>query len=300
MSALSQLNSAHAIPEIVSFETGGGGLTRIAITTELAEAHIYLHGAHVTHFRPRGGESLLFLSTNSQFRPGKAIRGGIPIVFPWFGSRAGDPAAPQHGFARTLPWDVRSVAKHADGTVSLSLTLPASDASRRFLSNRFELLYEVTVGPSLDLSLHVRNTSKSELQFEEAFHTYLNVSDIHNTTIEGLAGRNFIDKVDGMKRKVQPAGTLRINGETDRVYLDTLDTVTVADGSRHIVVSKDSSGSTVVWNPWEAKGRAMSDLGGDQWRRMLCIETANVADNAIKLAPGAQHSVRASMAQFAI
>lgn len=298
MSELSELNSQHAIPGIVSFEPGEGDLTRIAITTALADAHIYLHGGHVTLFRPRGGESLLFLSTNSQFAPGKAIRGGIPIIFPWFGSRAGDPAAPQHGFARTLPWDVRRVAKLADGKISLCMTLPASDASRRFLPNSFELLYDVTVGPSLELSLHVRNTSKSEIQFEEAFHTYLNVSEIHDVAIEGLAGRSFIDKVDGMKRKVQPPGPLRITGETDRVYLDTPHAVTVADPTgRRLVNSKDGSRSTVVWNPWEAKGRAMSDLGGDQWRRMLCIETANVADNAITLAPGEQHSMRASIAE---
>ena len=300
MSELSQLNSAHAIPGIVKFEPGDGELMRIAITTALADAHIYLQGGHVTYFRPRGGESLLFLSTNSRFAPGEAIRGGIPVIFPWFGSRAGDPAAPQHGFARTLPWDVRRVAKHADGTVSVSLSLPPSDASRRFLPNSFELIYEIAVGSSLGLLVRVHNTSKSVFQFEEAFHTYLSVSDIRDVTIEGLAGRTFIDKVDGMKRKVQPPGALRIGVETDRVYLDTLDTVMVADGSRRLVVSKDGSRSTVVWNPWEAKGRAMSDLGGDQWRRMLCIETANVADNAITLAPGEQHSMRASVAQFTI
>lgn len=295
MTELSQLNSAHAIPGL-RFEAGQGGLTGIAIATSLADAQIYLHGGHITHFRPRGGEPLLFLSTNSQFAPGKAIRGGIPVIFPWFGSRAGDPAAPQHGFARTLPWDVQSVEKHADGTVSVSLTLPPSDASRRFLPNSFELIYRITIGSSLGLSLIMRNTSESVIRFEEAFHTYLSVSDIRNAVIEGLAGRSFIDKVDGMKRKVQPPGPLRITGETDRIYLDTPDVITVADAGRCLVVSKNGSRSTVVWNPWETKGQSMSDLGGGQWRRMLCIETANVADNAISLAPGEVHSMRASIA----
>jgi len=125
MNDLTQLNSAHAIPGMVKFEAGEGGLARIAITTPLANAHIYLQGAHVTHYQPAGQGPVLFVSARSQFAPGKAIRGGIPVIFPWFGPRSGDPAAPQHGFARSLMWDVQSVAEHADGAISVSLTLPA-------------------------------------------------------------------------------------------------------------------------------------------------------------------------------
>jgi len=296
MNDLTQLNSAHAIPGMVKFEAGEGGLARIAITTPLANAHIYLQGAHVTHYQPAGQGPVLFVSARSQFAPGKAIRGGIPVIFPWFGPRSGDPAAPQHGFARSLMWDVQSVAEHADGAISVSLTLPASDLSCRWLPNSFQLVYEISIGASLQGSLRVRNTSDSALQFEEALHTYLAVSDVRNIGIEGLSGHTCIDKVDQMKRKVQPAGALRLVGETDRVYLDAPGAVAVFDpAGRRLVISKDGSRSTVVWNPWAQKARAMSDLGEDQWPRMVCIETANAADNAVTLAPGEQHIMRASI-----
>ena len=156
----------------------------------------------------------------------------------------------------------------------------------------------MSVGAALEMALEVVNTSPGDIRFEEALHTYLAVGDISRTTIDGLAGRTFIDKVDKAQRKTQPTGAFALNGETDRVYLDTPDTVTVNDGAngRKLVVSKSGSASTVVWNPWTAKAKAMADFGDDEWPGMLCIETANAADNAVTLAPGARHTMRATIA----
>lgn len=292
-----ELNSTFGIPGRVGFDAGKGSLPRIAITTSHAAAEIYLHGAHVTHYQPRNQSPVVFLSAKSHFTPDKAIRGGIPIIFPWFGARAADSSAPQHGFARTLPWDVRQVTPEPDGSVRVTLALGPSDSTRRRLANDFEMLYSVSIGPALQLSLEVRNTSSAAFTFEEALHTYLHVGNIGDVTVDGLAGRTFIDKVDGMKQKVQPRGPMRIDGETDRVYLDTTDTVIVSDQGlgRRITVEKQGSSSTVVWNPWEQKARAMPDFGDDEWPHMLCIETANASDNAITLAPGQGHILRASI-----
>jgi glucose-6-phosphate 1-epimerase len=293
MSDPTTLNSQFEIPGILRFEPGEGGLTRIAITTPTAEAHVYLHGAHVTHFRPQGHEPLLFMSRQSHFAHDKPIRGGIPIIFPWFGPRAADPSAPAHGFARTLPWEVREV-KQAGDAVTVTLVLRPSDVTRRWLALDFELLYTVTIGANLRLSLEVQNRSSSTLTFEEAFHTYFAVGDVRHVVIEGLSGRTYIDKTAAMQRMTQ-SGPVRIERETDRVYLNTPDTVTATDPTlgRRIMVATQGSATTVIWNPWIDKAKAMADFGDDEWPRMLCIETANVADNAVNLAAGRSHTMSA-------
>src|SRR5687768_17442436 len=142
----------------VSFETAQGGLPRISTSTPAAEAHVYLHGAHVTHYQPRGRRPVLFMSGSSHFAAGKPIRGGVPVIFPWFGPNAKDPKAPAHGFARTQAWEVRDVKRRdGDGAVTVSLALSPTEVSRKLWPHEFELLFDVTVGPALEMALHVRN-----------------------------------------------------------------------------------------------------------------------------------------------
>lgn len=295
MNDLSALNSRFSLPGLLKFETGEGGLTRVAVTSGIADAHIYLHGAHVTHYQRKGYEPLLFMSGKSLFAEGKAIRGGIPLIFPWFGARAGDAAAPAHGFARTLPWDLRA-AKQIGDSVAITLALEPSDATRRWFAQDFELIYTVSIGASLQLVLEVHNRSSTPFSFEEALHTYCNVGDVRQVSIEGLSGRTYIDKTAALARKTQ-AGPIRISSETDRVYLDTTETVAVSDPMKRqrIVVAKRGSSTTVIWNPWIDKAKGMADFGDDEWPRMLCIETANAADNAVQLQAGQSHAMTATL-----
>jgi D-hexose-6-phosphate mutarotase len=294
-----ELASQFAVPG-VTFERGQGGLVYALVRTEAAEAQVYLHGAHVTRFKPAGEGELLFLSDKSVFAAGKAIRGGVPVIFPWFGAKADDPSAPAHGLVRTTGWmlhDVTAADDAAGRVVRLTFGLSSSPAMRRLWPFDFQLFYTVSVGSSLQLDLQVRNPGQAArpFTFEEALHTYLAVGDVRKVSIDGLAGRDYLDKPDGFKRKTQPRGAFGIEAETDRVYLNTPDTVTVSDPSRAglVSVSKENSLATVVWNPWVAKARAMSDFGDEEWPRMLCVETANVADHAITLGPGASHVMRA-------
>lgn len=298
---IADLRARFAIPG-VTIGPGEGGLTRVTVTTPLAEGQVYLQGAHVTHFQPSGRGPVLFMSAASHFAPGKPIRGGVPVIFPWFGAKADEPKAPQHGFARTQVWALREVKADADGTVRVVLGLTPSDASRAFWAHAFETLYTVSFGTFLTMTLEVRNTGPAPFRFEEALHTYLAVGDVRTVGIDGLGGRTFIDKVDGAKRKVQPPGPFGITGETDRVYLDTPDTVSVQDhsapgGGRILGVSKTGSASTVVWNPWTAKAKAMADFGDDEWPNMLCIETANAADNAVLIGAGQNHVLTATVTE---
>ncbi|HEY2573217.1 MAG TPA: D-hexose-6-phosphate mutarotase [Verrucomicrobiaceae bacterium] len=298
MTDINELRRRFSIPSVVTIEPARGGLPRVAVTTEQGEAHIYLHGAHVTHYRPRAGSELLFLSGKSLFEAGKAIRGGVPLIFPWFGPKADDPKAPMHGFARTTEWTLIGVGHLSDGSVSVQLEMNSTPQTMAIWPHAFRLVYTVRVSTTLDLVLEVHNPGNTPFGYEEALHTYLAVGDVRHAQISGLAGREFLDKTDGARRKTQPAGRIGIISETDRVYLNTADEVTVLDPfvGREIFVSKEGSKATVLWNPWIAKAKAMADFGDDEWPAMLCIETANAAENSVTVAGGKSHKMTARIA----
>ncbi|MES2437741.1 MAG: D-hexose-6-phosphate mutarotase [Verrucomicrobiota bacterium] len=264
------------IPGVVTLTTGEGGLRKAVIRSPRSSAEIYLHGAHVAAFQRHGEEPLLFMSGSSAFAPDKPIRGGIPIIFPWFGGREGMPA---HGFARTAEWELGETTVRVDGTVCLRFALPDGGG--------FEVGYTVTVGESLGLELSVRNTGDEDADFESCLHTYFLVSGIDGISITGLSDTGYFDKV----REVEALETspyIRIEGEVDRVYSDTAAVVEIEDPGfgRLIRIEKTGSNSTVVWNPWIAKSRSMADFGDEEYLRMVCVESGNVARNKITLAAG--------------
>jgi glucose-6-phosphate 1-epimerase len=290
---IAELREKFEIENIVGFDLGNGSLPRVVITAAPAEAHVYLHGAHVTHYRRRGHAPLLFTSARSNFLPDKPIRGGVPICWPWFGPRKDHPQSPMHGFARLQPWtvdDVQAVGRD----VRLTLSLKPTDLSRSLWNHDFELKYTVTVGAALDLSLEVRNTGTTPFSFEEALHTYFAVSDIRNTELLGLGESPYTTKVGQGGTITQPPDPLRFTAETDSVYTDNTAPCTIVDRGeeRQTVISKENSRSTVVWNPWTTKAKALPDFGDDEWPRMLCVESCNVWHNAIPLRPNQTHAMR--------
>lgn len=297
MSATLDSLRRHELPGLARFELGEGGLIRLAVETLSAEAHIYLQGAHVTHFQPANSEAVLFLSRESLWEQGKAIRGGVPICFPWFGPRTGFPGSPAHGFARTSEWGVAEVMVDAGGTVTAVLELTSDDATRQLWPHDWILRHRVSIGSRLAMTLEVENRSETPIEFEEALHTYLAVQDARQVAVSGLSGVEYLDKVDGLKRKVQNAEPITIVGETDRVYLNTATTCEVDDlpGAQRLRVSKTGSATTVVWNPWVAKAAAMADFADDEWLEMVCIETANAGENTITLESGGVHRMQSAI-----
>ena len=288
---IAELNERCGIRDVVRFEPGPGGLTQIAVRAAGGEAAIALHGAHVLSYRLAGSKPVLWLSRHSWFEPGKPIRGGVPICFPWFGPQAGDADAPPHGFARLLEWQVERVSRRDDGSAEIVLLLASDERTARWWPMDFELRHRVRVGPCLTMALELRNRDSRPMPVELALHSYFTVGNIPSVRVYGLTGVEYLDKVDSGRRKRDPEPAIRFTGETDRVYLDTTNTCVLDDPPlrRRITVDKLGSRSTVVWNPWAAKAARMSDFGDDEWPGMVCIETANVADNALTLAPGAEH-----------
>jgi D-hexose-6-phosphate mutarotase len=275
------------------FEPGNGGFAKLILTAPAAEAHVYLYGAHVTHYQPRGQQPVLFLSEKSFFTHGRPIRGGVPIVFPWFGPRASDPQAPMHGFARIRDWDVDSIAARGD-TVTATLSLRSSDETHALWPHDFRLRYIVTVGPELDLTFEVTNPLADPIMFEQALHTYFSVADVRQTRVSGLSGTAYLDKNRDMQKLVDSDDPLALAGPSDRVYLGTRARCVIHDpaGGRRISVDKEGSDTTVVWNPWSNPAKPFPDLGDDEWERFICVETCNVKDYAVTLAGEATHTMR--------
>jgi glucose-6-phosphate 1-epimerase len=299
---LQSLTDHFALPGILAFDEPHPGMIRARINTPACTAELYLQGAHLTHWQPANQQPVLFLSERSAFTPGKAIRGGIPIIFPWFGPRTplpddptpipDQPPSPQHGFARTSPWTLAFAALAGDD-LHLTLTLGPTDTSRALGYDHFQLACELILGVEIRLRLTVANSSEAPLHFEEAFHTYLSVGDARQVCLIGLSDTDFFDKTDNLKHKHQSDSVLSLTTETDRPYINTVNTINLNDPvlNRQVSVCKSNSKSTVIWNPWSALSATMSDMTPDGWQHMTCIETANIGPNAIALAPGAHHTM---------
>jgi glucose-6-phosphate 1-epimerase len=281
------------IPGRVTVLEGNGELPKVEVNSDAACAEVYLHGAHVTDFKLDGQPPLLFTSQCSRFARNQPIRGGIPIILPWFGAREGEPA---HGFARLIDWELHESSALPEGGAMLRFNLPETSASAMWPP--FTANFVVTVTDKLILELIVTNCSRNQpFSFENCLHTYFHVGDIAQVTLAGLKGAAFLDKVESYSQKTEASDAISISSEVDRVYLDTASTVEIHDRSlqRTIKVEKSGSKSTIVWNPWIAKAQQMPDFGDDEYKQMLCVESGNVGRNKVVLPPG-----RSSMLRVAI
>lgn len=288
---LQTLEDKYGIDGVLRFGAGPGGLLFADIDNAQARASVCLQGAQLTHWQPHAqGAPVLWLSPAARYAPGSAVRGGIPVCWPWFGpAGAGAAAAPDHGFARTRDWVVTDSGQDPDGRTRLCLRLTDSDATRALWPQTFALDLHIAVGATLTLALVTRNTGTAACSITEALHSYFHVGDIGAVRLLGLEGADYTDKAQPAARARQ-SGPLHFTQETDRVYDSTADCI-IEDAllRRRITITKSGSASTVVWNPWEAKAARLADLGADAWRRLLCVESANALSAALHLAPGASH-----------
>lgn len=269
-------------PVTAPIMTGAEGLPMVAVVAaDGARAEVYLHGAHLTSWVPAGGNERIFLSARSEFAPGQAIRGGVPIIFPQF-DREGP--LPRHGFARVSEWELVSPPSPAG---SASFRLQDTPATGAIWPQAFAFTFTVRVGgPTLELTCGVRNTGERAFTFTGALHSYLRVGTLELVSVEGLGGVTFRDKVAGGVTATQPSGSMRIKGETDRVYLNAPDRIEVHEFRRGMVVEKVGFPDIVLWNPGD-KGAKIADLEPGGHRHMLCVEAAAVG-TPIHLDPGGE------------
>ena len=286
---INQLKEHFGIPGVLDFHATASGLAYASVTTPHATATVYIQGAHLTAWQPMGQQPAIFVSRKSDFAPGKAIRGGVPIAFPWFATRHDGKPGPSHGFARIQDWTL-AFAAMAGEELHLTFTLGPTEISRNLGYDNFRLAYQLIIGRTLTMQLTVANDASAPLVFEEALHTYYTVADIHETTVDGLDGVTYVDKTDKFQLKVQH-GAVILTETSDRVYLNTESTCVLHDtgGKRRVTIAKTGSNTTVIWNPWESGAAKLPDLDPTEWHEYIAVETANAAVNAITLAQGATH-----------
>ncbi len=290
MADVAALNTRFGIPEQVSFREQTDGFVVLELSNAHASAAIALQGAHLMHWTPRDAARVVWLSPAAKLAPGKSIRGGVPVCWPWFGPHASEAGFPAHGFARTTEWQVLSVEGLADGAIRLAFRLMPNDTTRAQWPHATTVEMHMVVGKALELDLVTRNDNNAAITVGEALHTYFEVGDVRRVAVHGLDGCRYLDKVDAFAHK-QQVGAVTVGEEVDRIYLESSGDCTIDDPllGRRIRIEKRGSASTVVWNPWIEKAAAMGDLGDEGYLHMLCVESANAADDVVTIGPGGSH-----------
>ena len=277
------------LPRTAALGPGLGGQPRLLIDAPAGAAEIYLHGATLTSWVPRGGSEVIFTSRQAVFDGSTAIRGGIPLCLPEFGVGINGDAVPKHGWARIAPWQLRMVASTDDGGVRALLSV-----SR----NHLTALYEVEIGETLRLGLSLRNDGNAPRTVEAAAHTYLSVHDVTASLISGLAGASYSDNLARSPQEAHRVqdGDVRISSPVDRIY-DSAEPITVTDPGheRTIHVDKRNAPSTIVWNPWSTYSAPLPDMADDEFPTMVCVESGAVREHAPTIEPGASWSMQVTL-----
>jgi D-hexose-6-phosphate mutarotase len=299
---LSCLNDRFGCKGELVFRRGRGGLTLADISNEHAKATISLQGAQVLQWTPHEEKPVIWLSPCAEFAPNKTIRGGVPICWPWFGCPEDcEKKLPNHGFARTAPWELVETGITDNGDTRLVFRMQETEELQEQWPHDTSLEMSVVVGEHLEMCLKTRNQGDAPVVIGKALHTYFEVSDIRRVSIHGLENCYYLDKVDGGSIKRQ-SGKMTIAEETDRIYLDATADCLIEDPGlgRCLRIAKWGSRSTVVWNPWDKSG-ALEDIGDRDYLRMVCVEAANAADDRVTIGPGGEHDmgVRYSVERFA-
>lgn len=271
----------------IEYQQQLSGRTNAILRNQYGDVTVSLYGGQVISYRPTGQSEVFYLSDKAEYITGKAIRGGAPICWPWFGQDIQRPSRGSHGFARTQPWQVIGSEHTSAGETVLRLALRDSMTTLAIWPYHFLLQLEIRLGASLQLTLTTHNTGSQPFFYTQAIHSYFQIGDIHTTTVSGLDGISYLDKTLNFTTQ-QQQGVLKIDKEIDRIYLQPPSKVTLSARAQ-LQIESEGSATTVVWNPWEAASRKLSDMAQDDYQRFLCIETANAAKDEIRLMPGKQH-----------
>lgn len=293
---IDELNDTFEIEGEIGFAELEENMIFAIVANKYSDANICLYGAHITSYNPVKTSDLLWMSPDSQFQKGSAIRGGIPVCFPWFGLHETDNELPQHGFARLMNWEVIETKSLPNGENVIRLQLCSSEETKKYWAHDFCAEMTFTIGLNLGVSLKVSNTDNSDFEYTSALHSYFNLSSIENVAIEGLHNTNYKNQLDSGDY-IQEESLLTIKKPETRHYYDTTSDCVIHDPFfyRKIRIAKSGSRNTTIWNPGEETCANMEDIPNDGFQTFVCVETVNKFDDVIKLAPGETHETTASI-----
>lgn len=293
---IEQLNSDYGIADQLRFSSGKGDLPVVEINNSHAQALISVYAGQVLSYRPKSApEDLMFLSEKAYYQAGKAIKGGIPICWPWFGPDPEGKGRASHGFVRNRLWSVQSTTTTPEQETKVKLGLQDTSETREIWPHAFELSIEITVGTTLSVELSTRNTGDQPFTITQALHTYFKIGDIASVKVAGLEDKEYIDKVDNGTQKHQ-SGLIAIAEEVDRIYTDVPSALVVEDPAlnRKIHIHSTGSQTAIVWNPWIDNAAKMADLADDDYKKFVCVETANAANDVVSVLPGTKGRLTAN------
>ena len=272
-----------------------------------AELLVAQQGAHILSYQLAGQPPLIWLNDEAVFKTGKSIRAGVPVCWPWFGvfarnpqsvqaMRVGHEAANAHGLVRAMDWQLGGIEAEGE-SLNVEFILPCPEGGFAEWPHQVDLKLRIRLDEQLHISLTSHNCGTETVSISQALHSYFAVSDVRNVHVEGLDGLSYIDTAKDWTTATQ-GGDLAFVGETDRIYLDVPQQLSIVDPTweRRIELTSSGSRTAVIWNPWIDRAAALSDMADDGWQRMLCIETANVMDDVVDLAAGASHTLGVSIA----
>ncbi|PHN49799.1 D-hexose-6-phosphate mutarotase [Pseudomonas amygdali] len=271
-----------------------------------AELLVAQQGAHILSYQVAGQQPLVWLNEEAVFKQGKPIRAGMPICWPWFGNLERNPQSVQamrdssepakaHGEVRALDWQLLGIGADGDALL-VEFVLPEAEGHLPGWPHNVALKLSIRLDHALNVSLVSYNCGTESVVISQALHTYFAVSDVRQVSVEGLDGLRYIETLANWEEREQ-AGDLTFTGETDRIYKDIPGVLSIVDHQwqRRIHIRSTGSKSAILWNPWIEKTGKFTDMAADGWQRMVCVETANVLDDVVTLAPDQMHVLGVSI-----
>lgn len=275
----------------VSFSKNEHGHITVKIENASATAEFSIFGAHLLSFTPKNQEDLFWVSKKAIFNNTKAIRGGMPICWPWFNAHPSDSTKPAHGFARISEWELVHITHLDENKTEVIFKLNDSEKTQALWPHAFGIQLKFIINSKLEARFTVTNTDTKAFTYATALHSYFNVQDISKTQVLGLDALNYINTVGGTRAKEVQQGPVSISQEVDRIYLDTPTTLTIKSPSRTIAIASKNTQTTVVWNPWIEKAKSMADFGDDEYKEMICVENCNIEHDQVTLDTGLSHTM---------
>lgn len=278
------------IPEFTVTEPEPG-FPVINVQTPVSFATVALHGAQVLTWAPTDHPPVLYVSPKARMKEGTALRGGIPICWPWFGNHPEDPEKPAHGFARTRFWEL--ISADLEGKVgTLVFKLVPDEETKTLFPYDFELTATIRIADKLRVKINMKNIGEEPYKVSSALHTYLSLGDIERIQLEGVKGSHYVDQLLEDKEAIYQEKNLQIKGEVDRIY-QSMSSVLIRDLDRYrsVFVDKAGSRSTVIWNPWKERCKEIVDLPDKAYKEFVCVECANAGTDKPTLRPGGSHNL---------